>query len=216
LFSKNWFKSILIIANLIVIGGSSISPAAMQIPISGNTAPAGQKTLMGTTSNTLESFAESVADGNPHIRGVYIPYVLALNVIQQPVNQPAYVSVDPDTVTQFQMASANGSIGLLAHNYIAGAYFFDASVGDEISVVHGNGQVDDFQVKSILKFQALNPTNVSTDFIEITTQKKMSVEEIFKLVYGGKPHLTLQTCIAKGNVSSWGRLFVIAEPITQK
>jgi hypothetical protein len=216
LLPKNWFKSILIIANLIIIGGSSISPVAMQIPISGNTAPAGQTTLMGTTNNSLQNFVESVADGNPQIQGVYIPYILALNVKQQPVNQPAYVSIDPDTATQFQMASSYGSIGLLAHNYLAGAYFDDTRVGDKITVVHGDGQIEEYQINSILRFQALQPANVSSSFLEISSQKQYTAEELFKMVYGGKPHLTLQTCITKGTVSSWGRLFIIAGPVISK
>jgi hypothetical protein len=206
----------LIIANLIIIAGFTISPATVQIPISGKSALDGQSVITESSSPSLKSFVESVADGNPNIRGVYIPDVLAFKVIQQPKSQPAFVSIDPDTATQFQMASSYGSIGLLAHNYLAGAYFDDTRVGDKISVVHGDGQIEEYQISSILKFQALNPTDVRTDFLDISSQKQNTAEELFKIVYGGKPHLTLQTCIPKGTVSLWGRLFVIAEPVTSK
>jgi hypothetical protein len=216
LFHKYWYKCVLSIANLIIIGGFTISPAIVQIPISGKSALDGQSVKTESSSPLLISFVESVADGNPNIRGVYIPDVLALKVIQQPSNQPAFVSIDPDTATQFQMASSYGAVGLLAHNYLAGAYFDDTRVGDKISVVHGDGQIEEYQINSILRFQALQPSNVRSGFLETSSQKQYTAEELFKIVYGGKPHLTLQTCIAKGTVNSWGRLFVIAEPVISK
>jgi len=36
---------------------------------------------------------------------------------------------------------------------------------------------------------------------------------MFDLAYKGDRHLTFQTCIERDGSRSWGRLFVIAEPL---
>ncbi len=190
--------------------------APVTIPATGINISSPQSDIPNSTIPTFESFVETVEDGSPTVRGVYISDVLALEVIQQPSNQPAFVSIEPGTATQFQMASAYGSIGLLAHNYLGGASFDDVSIGDRISIVHGDGRIEEYDISSILEFQALNPTYIRTDFLDISSQTTVTADELFGMVYGGKPHLTLQTCIMNGRESSWGRLFVIAEPVISK
>ena len=162
------------------------------------------------------SFVESVADGELEVKGLYIPSVLALEVVQQPKSQSAFVSSDPDKATQFGLASTYGTIGLLAHNYAGGADFDDVVVGDKVNLVYGDGRIQQYRVSSILKFQAIDPTNTRTSFVDLATQLKATAEDLFMKVYSGKPHLTLQTCISKGSISSWGRLFIIAEPISDE
>ena len=198
---------------LIVTGGNAVTSAHAQIPVTGNSVPDSQPSKMISSLPSFNSFVRTVADGDSTVRGVYIPEVMALEVVQQPKDQPAFVSIEPKAATQFQMASAFGTIGLLAHNFLAGRYFDDVQIGDKISVVHGDGQVEDYQISNILQFQALDTTNIRTDFVDTSTQKQITAQELFNLVYGGKPHLTLQTCVAKGQLLSWGRLFVIAEPV---
>jgi hypothetical protein len=39
------------------------------------------------------------------------------------------------------------------------------------------------------------------------------VNTVFTKIYAVKDRLVLQTCIAKDGIDSWGRLFVIAEPV---
>ncbi len=150
------------------------------------------------------------------VKGLYIPSVLALEVVQQPKSQSAFVSSDPDKATQFGLASLYGTIGLLAHNYAGGADFDDVVVGDKVNLVYGDGRIQQYRVSSILEFQAIDPTNTRTSFVDLATQLKATAEDLFMKVYSGKPHLTLQTCISKGSISSWGRLFIIAEPISDE
>jgi hypothetical protein len=216
LICKNLLRSILIIFNLAIIGINPITVAPVTIPVTGINISSPQSNIPTSTIPTFQTFVESVADGSPMVRGVYISDILALEVIQQPDNQPAFVSIEPGTATQFRMASSFGSIGLLAHNYLGGASFDDASVGNRISVVYGDGRIEEYKISSIVKFQALNPTYIRTDFLDISTQTRVTANDLFGMVYGGEPHLTLQTCIKNGLESSWGRLFVIAEPVISK
>lgn len=211
-----WLKILLIIVNLIILGGNILPAARFEIPITGNNVPENPPVKLLSTLPSFNSFVESVSNGKPGIRGVYIPEVMAFSVIQQPKDQPGFVSAIPGVVTQFEMASSMGTIGLLAHNFLAGSYFDDTKLGDLISVVHGTGEVEQYKITSILEYQALEPNNVRTAFLDLKGQNQISADELFKMVYSGKPHLTLQTCIAKGQILSWGRLFVIAEPSEEK
>lgn len=102
---------------------------------------------------------------------------------------------------------------MLAHNYAAGSEFSKLAMDHKVVVVYGDGTMKEFVVTKIVKYQALQPNSVNSNFLDIETNEKLSASALFKKVYGGKPHLTLQTCIAQGNEMSWGRLFVIAEPV---
>ena len=155
---------------------------------------------------SFHSFVQTVADGDPTVRGVYIPEVMALEVVQQPKDQPAFVSIEPKAATQFQMASTFGTIGLLAHNFLAGRYFDDVqSSATRSRLSMEMVRIEEYQISSILQFQALDTTNTRTDFVDTCHPiKRITAEELFNLVYGGKPHLTLQTCIAKGQHPSPG------------
>jgi hypothetical protein len=73
--------------------------------------------------------------------------------------------------------------------------------------------VSGYKVTSIVKFQALSPNSPSSKFVDLSTGDTLSASTLFKQVYGGDPHLVLQTCIAQDNEPSWGRMFVIAEPV---
>ena len=57
------------------------------------------------------------------LRGVYVPNVLALPIVQQPADKPYYVSNHNGEATQFSIASQYGNIGLLAHNNLSGRFF---------------------------------------------------------------------------------------------
>src|SRR5688572_19157913 len=69
---------------------------------------------IGNPGGNLPSFADfsrSVQNGNPKVlRGVYVPDVLALPIVQQPEGHPYYVSNQNGKVTQFAMASQYGNI----------------------------------------------------------------------------------------------------------
>lgn len=162
----------------------------------------------------LPSFIEAVKDGNPGTpRGIYVPGVMAYNIVQQPVGNANYVSADAAAVTEFRTASAYGNLGLLAHNDLAGSAFSQIKVGDTILIVYGDGHVQRFLVKSSEQYQALQPLDPYGNFQELETGNTLTAVQLFNRVYNGNFHLTLQTCIEKDGNLSWGRLFIIAVPI---
>ena len=165
-------------------------------------------------SRKLQELLNSVLDGQSDvIKGLYVKGGLALEVIQQPSGQPAYVSSTDDAITEFSMARKYGVIGMLAHNYLAGSFFYEIKIGDIVNIVYGDGEVNKYLVTDIQSYQALQPTSPHSQFLDMSTNEKLSATQLFYKVYTGNPHLTLQTCIQEGSVDSWGRLFIIAEPI---
>ncbi len=159
------------------------------------------------------SFVMSVQNGQAGVlRGVYVPGVLALPVIQQPRGWPAYVSDVDNVITQFSMAAEVGNVGLLAHNTLAGRDFVNLSPGQEVRLVYGDGSVEYFIVTEILRYQALQPYSPTSEFRDLDTLETITAEELFRRVYRGERHVTFQTCIEENGNSSWGRFFVIAQP----
>jgi hypothetical protein len=164
-----------------------------------------------STLPDLASFAASVVDGDGKaLRGVYAEERFALPVIQQPYS--SFVSQDPGTLTEFGPAQRYGVIGFLAHNYLAGQQFFGLRLGDEISVIYGDGRTEAYRVTHVYRYQAVEPQSAYSDFIDLYTGSRTDAAGLFRRVYMGDKHVTFQTCIAKGGQLSWGRLFVIAEP----
>src|SRR5215216_6110611 len=149
------------------------------------------------------------------LRGVYVPNVLALPIVQQPTDNPYYVSGHDGEVTQFSTAAQYGNIGLLAHNHLSGKSFSQLSVGQEVDVMYGDGRVERFVVTEVLHFQALQPESQQSFFLNLDTSQTVSANEMFNRVYTGGHHLTFQTCIKANGNMSWGRLFVVATPKLQ-
>ncbi len=161
-----------------------------------------------------EAFIASVADGQPGVvRGVYVPGAFAFPVRQQPADNPVYVSAENGVVTQFAAAAALGVTGLLAHNYLAGADFFQLTEGQDVQIVNGDGTVKLYRVTGLYRYQALDPYSPYSSFVDLSTGETKPVGEVFNGVYGGSDHVTFQTCIENNGISSWGRLFVIATPV---
>jgi hypothetical protein len=160
-----------------------------------------------------KNFVEIVRNGEKGVlRGVYVPGVLALPIVQQPVGNPGFVSQKNDEITQFNMAAEAGVTGLLAHNYLSGAIFSNLSTGQEVRLVYGDGSVEYFVIGQILEYQALQPYSPTSEFRDLETNITISAEQLFGKVYRGERHVTFQTCIDANGNSSWGRLFVIAQP----
>jgi hypothetical protein len=162
---------------------------------------------------SFANFRRSVQNGEVDmLRGVYIEDVLELPVVQQPITDAYYVSNRNGEVTQFALASQYGNTGLLAHNTLSGRMFSNLAIGQEVRLVYGDGQVEYFVIKQILRFQALDPDSISSTFRNLDRNETLSSGEMFNRAYVGERRLVFQTCIeAKGNVS-WGRLFVVALP----
>jgi hypothetical protein len=176
------------------------------------------QTIEDTSSKTvgLEEFRNSLAyTGNAKQPiGVFVKDVMAFPIVEQPRNNPAFVSEEEDKITHFSLAERYGTIGLLAHNDRAGVTFFELQTGDVIWIIFGNGTMKRFRVSAVERYQALSPTSPYSTFVNLDdpTRKRLSASELFLRIYQQPGNLVLQTCIAQGNEPSWGRLFVIAEP----
>jgi hypothetical protein len=164
---------------------------------------------------TLSEFSSTVENSNSNqVTGVYVKDVMAVPVLQQPSGQAGYVSTKADTVTQFAAATKYGTIGLLAHNYLAGAYFSQLSQGKLVTLVYGNGQERNFRITAVKQYRAFSPNNPYSQFMALDQPGvTLSSSDLFHQTYGLGNVLILQTCISKDNEPSWGRLFIIAEPV---
>ena len=148
----------------------------------------------------MQTFIRSVSTGQSDIAtGVYVPGILAMKIVQQPKDNPAFVSTVPSTLTQFAMASSFLTVGLLAHNFLAGAQFSDMKVDQEIILVYGDGSLKNYRVSDIQSYQALSPNNPYSNFVSMTSPRTLSSEDVFKQVYAKGNQLVFQTCIQKGN-----------------
>lgn len=163
----------------------------------------------------FDRFVAQIKNGNPQqIVGVYIENVLALRVMQQPPNDPNYVSSVKGIATQFLLAyqAPGQNIGLLAHNYLSGTLFFNIKVGNVAQLIYGDGRVEEYEVTDYREYQAITPDSPTSDFLDLTSGQKLSAGELFQNIYTGEHHLIFQTCINQDNISTWGRLFVLSFP----
>ena len=171
---------------------------------------------LGNPENVLpeyRSFVEGIQDGQTGVlRGVYVPGVLAMPIVQQPVGYPGFVSQNESEITQFNMAAEAGNVGLLAHNYLSGASFTNLAPGQEVRLIYGDGAVEYFIIDQIYQYQALQPYSPNSEFRDLETDITITAEELFRKVYRGERHVTFQTCIDANGNSSWGRLFIVAQP----
>ncbi len=161
----------------------------------------------------FSDFVASVTTGQAGVvRGVYVPGVMAYRVVLQSSDNPGYVSATEGVVTQFSMAAQYGTIGLLAHNYLAGASFVNLQPGQEVRIIYGDGTISYYTISSINSYQALDPYGTGGNFIDLNTGVTYTVSEMFTVYYQGADHITFQTCIAQDGNLSWGRLFITATP----
>jgi len=161
----------------------------------------------------LETFIAQVMNGNAdELRGIYVSGVFADVITPQPVDDPTFVTSQSNALTQFGMASRHGSIGLLAHNYLAGSDFFLLEEGQLIYLIYGDGRTETYIIRRFLRFQALTPQSTTSDFVDLETGELLSASNLFHKVFQRKGDVVLQTCIYADGNASWGRLFIIAEP----
>lgn len=181
-----------------------------------NTMPVPVHALEDTEFPSLEEFTEQVMNGSPdEPRGLYIPGLLANEIVRQPEGSPAFVSPWQEVITLFDMAEDTGTHGLLAHNYLAGESFFDLEEGQSLHLIYGDGRTEIFVVRQFLRYQALSPQSVTGNFIDLETKERISASELFLRVYNRPGDVVLQTCIDADGNSSWGRFFVIAVPVDE-
>jgi len=164
---------------------------------------------------TLDEFVSELHAASG-LAGVYSDGVFALPVVHQPSGNPGFVSSQPGVATEFAMAQTYHTTGLLAHNTLAGAEFEHLTIGQTLVLVYASGERKTYQVANIERYQALNPHNVRSDFVDLSnTSRRLSATELFNRVYAAGNRLVLQTCIANQGELSWGRLFIIAVPVTR-
>jgi hypothetical protein len=201
---------------LMSVAFSSENLQKASIPETGTEADVSlQAAAIPQTNYDLASFTESVSTGSANqITGVYADGALALRVGQQPGSDPAYVTNRSGEVTQFGLASAYGSLGLLAHNILSGIDFFNVTEGQVVTLIYGDGSSQSYQVQSIRSFEALQPNSIYSDFVDLDFGGNLSSSELFRMMYDQDDTLVLQTCISHNGISTWGRLFVIATPVS--
>ena len=165
---------------------------------------------------SFTDFYAPIRNGDAKVlRGVYVSNILALPIVQQPVDDPYYVSNKDGEVTEFSSASQYGNIGLLAHNNLSGKFFSKLAVGQEVDLIYGDGQIEKFVVAEVLHFQALQPGSHLSSFLNLDHSETLSANQMFNRVYTGSHHLIFQTCIDAYGNASWGRLFILATPKVQ-
>ena len=119
------------------------------------------------------------------------------------------VTQDAEAVSYYQLAHMNeGADVLLAHDYLAGASFFELKPGDFIRVEYPAG-MRLYRVTEIQRYTATMPKSVHSGFIG-ADGVTLSSEALVKLLYVSR-RLILQTCYD----DSAGRLFVITERVVK-
>lgn len=212
IFTISFIGFILLAAlGFVFIAPTAISASAHAVPLSGNVSQAIPS--VDPSFPTLEQFVSSHTNGQSGtITGVYIAGALAAPVVQQPSDDPNYISTAQNDITQFHSAAAKGVTGLLAHNFLAGESFKSLQAGQTVILVYGDGRTRGYTIKKQAEFQALNPTSPTSSFKDLQTGKILTSGTLFNQYYTGGDHLTFQTCIEQDGTSSWGRLFVVATP----
>jgi hypothetical protein len=166
-----------------------------------------------SATSDFQDFYNPIQNGEADVlRGVYVSNTLAFPIVQQPDDEPYYVSSQNGEVTQFGTASQYGNIGLLAHNNLSGKSFSKLAVGQEVELVYGDGRIEKFVITEVLHFQALQPQSQQSSFLNLDHAETLSASQMFDRAYTGSHHLTFQTCIKANGNMSWGRLFVLASP----
>lgn len=213
---KNHFSSKILNLIFSIAVVFSVNPrfALALIPVTGSQPDASVKDVAATSSTpTLGIFSVQVNNGNSQqITGLFSEDVFALPVLQQPGGHPEYVNTKDNTVTQFSMATSYGSLGFLAHNFLAGRFFSSLSKDGHIDIVYGDGHFQSYTIVEIRSFQATSPSSVQSNFLDLATGDTLTAAQLFYQTYGVEGNLVLQTCISAHGNDSWGRLFVIAVP----
>ena len=206
------FRTLLgLVISFAIVLGMSQNAAAVLIPVTGYELPAMKEEA---AIPSLQDFMGALTTGDAgELVGVYVDETFAYPVVQQPAGSPAFVSATEDVVTQFSMAEQYGSTGLLAHNYLAGANFGQLKESQAVELVFGDGSIQNYRITEIRIFQATSPYSPYSDFKDVDSQEVLSSTDLFMQTYALEGVLIFQTCLEKDGIDSWGRIFVIAEPV---
>lgn len=165
-------------------------------------------------STAMEDFIFQVINGDMgRVVGAFSEPYFAFTVVQQPQDNILFVSEIDNVLTEYSYASAFEAVGLLAHNYLAGADFFNLPVGATITLIYGDGRTVDYTVFEIQDFEFLN-LRAYRAIGGAHDGEVMDDYGVLNSVYG-KDRLVLQTCIEKNGDLSWGRRFIVASKNVQ-
>ncbi len=208
------FRTLLL---LILIGLLVSLPNAAAIPVTRMTEADGPAISPSTATawgNGFDQFRSTVVNGKAGVLvGVYAPQDFAFPVVQQPGGEANYVATEPDVVTQFAAPSSYGTVGLLAHDNLAGAQFYKLQPGETFFLVFGDGAIKPFLVQAIRQFQALQPQDPYSNFVDLKQPgTQLTSADVFAQIYTQPDQVVLQTCLERDGDPSWGRTFVIAAP----
>src|SRR6185369_12262539 len=138
------------------------------------------------TLPAFTDFVSQVKNGQRDVlRGVYVANILALPIVQQPTGQTMYVSNNMGEITQFNLATTVGNVGLLAHNNLAGSFFQQLAVGQEVHLIYGDGRIQNFMISQIQRYQALQPENPFSSFRNIDKEETLTSGQMFNRAYLG-------------------------------
>ena len=201
--SKSKFKLISVILIIAI--------AYLPTPVGAQGVP---KELQFLSPISIKEYRENISSDTLHT--LILDDSTTFQIVPQPVGNRNFVTPLPNYVTEFQTALNYGTIGLLAHNYLAGRYFFQILPGQVIKLVYSDNKTESFVVTQIQKYQALSPNDPSSEFIDLATGEQLTASQLFNKIYKNQAgHLVLQTCLYADQKPTWGRLFIIAEPVTQ-
>lgn len=205
-------RFLLVILAVVTLSITGFTP---QVPVTGLSDPGKMLSPSGCSNpNTSLSGFQPSALYAKKINSIAVENHFSFSVVEQPINNPGFISESENTVTRFRTADKYGSTGFLAHNYLAGSKFLDLKVGDRIDLKIENEETQSFWVFSIRKFQALSPCSAYSDFIDLESGQRFSASELFLDFYGQDDLIVLQTCLEKDGLKSWGRIFIMAYPVS--
>jgi hypothetical protein len=197
--------------------GEDVSLSSSEIPFtSGNILPLSSNQIIPIRpSEELEKFVSEVATGDKDkLTGVFAAFTFAFPIVYQPEQKPAWISGKDGVVTSFSLASEVKSTGLLAHYEHAGKSFYNLKLEQLIQLVYGDGHLQTYRVSEIRFYQALTPNDPLSNFVTLDPPgQQLTQEELFDKIYKVPGRLVLQTCLVAKGINTWGRMFVIAEPI---
>jgi hypothetical protein len=141
-----------------------------------------------------------------------MPDSSAVSIISQPEGNDRYVSSQRDELTLYEPALQNGVTGLLAHNYLAGAQFYELTVGQILWVFYTPHKAQAYEITTATSYQRLRQPESSDTYVRLDNQQELSTAAVFGEYYSGDHRLVLQTCLEKEGDRSWGLFFVVAKP----
>jgi hypothetical protein len=194
-----------------------IQPGSSRQPENTSQATSAQDPAAATGVDNLptrEAFIHQVWDGQAgSLRGLYVPGLLALRVVQQPDGLIDFISYDEGSATEYQSPRLFGVIGLLAHNFLSGRFFLQILPGQNATLIYGDGQTAEYQVTEIRDYERLTEQDMHSDFRDLETGQIISADQVFRTHYKGAGRLTLQTCLENDGNWNWGIRMITALPV---